>query len=180
LINSAAHVWGKQTYGTTNSSKDSGWLAFFTFGEGYHNFHHAFQADYRNGIKWWQWDPSKWWIRAWSILRLNSNLKKAPRWSIETAKMNTKFESTAEKSQSKHAPTEMTVFETRSKECVDAMRETLRLLATAREQLRKASATTRKNIANQISQAKKSIKRINSDFKRLLDEMMQSPSSSPI
>ena len=33
-----------------------------TFGEGYHNFHHMFAHDYRNGVRWWQWDPSKWCI----------------------------------------------------------------------------------------------------------------------
>ncbi len=47
LINSAAHTWGTQPYSTANTSRDSPVLSFFTFGEGYHNFHHTFQADYR-------------------------------------------------------------------------------------------------------------------------------------
>src|SRR6478672_5994535 len=35
-------------------------MALLTFGEGYHNYHHEFQHDYRNGVKSWQWDPTKW------------------------------------------------------------------------------------------------------------------------
>ena len=45
--------------------------AFLTYGEGYHNFHHIFQADYRNGIRWWQWDPTKWMISLCSKLGRN-------------------------------------------------------------------------------------------------------------
>ena len=52
LINSGAHYWGKQTYSTKNTSRDSPLLSLLTFGEGYHNFHHTFQSDYRNGHKW--------------------------------------------------------------------------------------------------------------------------------
>ncbi len=40
-------------------------MALFTFGEGYHNYHHEFQHDYRNGVKPWQWDPTKWAI--WAV-----------------------------------------------------------------------------------------------------------------
>jgi len=44
-------------------------------GEGYHNFHHQFPADYRNAYLWYQWDPTKWFIMACSVLRLANNLK---------------------------------------------------------------------------------------------------------
>ena len=54
FINSLAHIWGKQPYTDKNTARDNGILAFFTFGEGYHNYHHIFEYDYRNGIKWWQ------------------------------------------------------------------------------------------------------------------------------
>ena len=43
--------------------------ALVTFGEGYHSYHHRFPFDYRNGVHWWQYDPSKWLI--WSISRLH-------------------------------------------------------------------------------------------------------------
>jgi stearoyl-CoA desaturase (delta-9 desaturase) len=176
LINSAAHVWGKQSYTTSNSSKDSIWLAFFTFGEGYHNFHHAFQADYRNGIRWWHWDPSKWWIKAWSLINFNSNLKKTPKSSIETAKMRTSFSKIVIESQPNHNNNEMNLFEIRSKECITAMRDTLRYLDERREQLRKSRANARRIIVEQIAQTKDKISRLNTEFQALLDEMMQ-PSS---
>ena len=67
LINSAAHIWGDTTLLGRKFQQRFIWLAFLTFGEGYHNFHHTFQADYRNGHKWYHMDPSKWWIQSFKI-----------------------------------------------------------------------------------------------------------------
>lgn len=63
-INSLAHMFGTQPYSLNNTGRDSWWLGPITYGEGYHNFHHRFPADYRNGIRWWQWDITKWWINS--------------------------------------------------------------------------------------------------------------------
>jgi stearoyl-CoA desaturase (delta-9 desaturase) len=52
-------------------------MALFTFGEGYHNYHHEFQHDYRNGVKPWQWDPTKWLIWSFSKIGLTSGLRRA-------------------------------------------------------------------------------------------------------
>ena len=92
LINSAAHTWGTQPYSTANTSKDSPLLSFFTFGEGYHNFHHTFQADYRNGHRWYHWDPSKWLIQSASWFGLTKDLHKIPDKSIESRRMKATFE----------------------------------------------------------------------------------------
>lgn len=62
FINSLCHTVGSQPYSDKCSARDSWLMAIFTFGEGYHNYHHEFQHDYRNGVKWWQWDPTKWTI----------------------------------------------------------------------------------------------------------------------
>lgn len=67
-INSLCHWIGRQPYSTRCSAKDSGLMAIFTFGEGYHNYHHEFQHDYRNGVKPWQFDPTKWTI--WALARV--------------------------------------------------------------------------------------------------------------
>jgi stearoyl-CoA desaturase (delta-9 desaturase) len=72
FINSLAHYWGSRPYTESNSARDNGFLAFLTYGEGYHNYHHIFQADYRNGIRWWQWDPTKWMIALCSRIGLAS------------------------------------------------------------------------------------------------------------
>jgi len=75
LINSAAHIWGRQPYSNSTSARDNSFLALLTYGEGYHNYHHTFQWDYRNGNKWWHYDPTKWLIRLFSILGITKNLK---------------------------------------------------------------------------------------------------------
>ncbi|WP_199610591.1 fatty acid desaturase [Flocculibacter collagenilyticus] len=86
FINSLAHIWGTQPYTDENSARDNGMLAFLTYGEGYHNFHHIFEYDYRNGIKWWQFDPTKWFIKSAQWLGLTHNLKVTPEVRIEQAK----------------------------------------------------------------------------------------------
>jgi stearoyl-CoA desaturase (delta-9 desaturase) len=50
-----------------------------TFGEGYHNYHHEFQNDYRNGVKPWQFDPTKWLIWTLSKVGLAYHLRRARR-----------------------------------------------------------------------------------------------------
>ena len=84
LINSACHTLGRQPYSTRCSARDSLFMALFTFGEGYHNYHHEFQHDYRNGVKPWQWDPTKWMIWILSKLRLTSGLRRVPQNTIES------------------------------------------------------------------------------------------------
>jgi stearoyl-CoA desaturase (delta-9 desaturase) len=63
LINSLAHTVGTRPYSDSQTARDSLLMAILAFGEGYHNYHHAFASDYRNGIRWYHWDPTKWWIR---------------------------------------------------------------------------------------------------------------------
>ncbi len=87
LINSVAHMIGRKPYDGEISARDNGVLALFTFGEGYHNFHHAFQNDYRNGVRWWQWDPSKWTIWTLSKLGLAGRLRRTPPETIRLARI---------------------------------------------------------------------------------------------
>jgi stearoyl-CoA desaturase (delta-9 desaturase) len=85
LINSACHTIGRQPYSTKCSARDSFFLALFTFGEGYHNYHHEFQYDYRNGVKPWQLDPTKWIIWMLSKVRLVRGLRRASADKIRSA-----------------------------------------------------------------------------------------------
>ncbi len=73
-INSVCHLWGSQPYSRSNSSRDSWWVSLITLGEGYHNYHHTFPRDYRNGLQWYNFDPSKWLIYALSKLGLAEGL----------------------------------------------------------------------------------------------------------
>jgi len=85
FINSLAHFWGRRPYTTENTARDNDLLAFFTYGEGYHNYHHLFQWDYRNGIRWWQYDPTKWLIATASALGFARSLKRVPEVQIRQA-----------------------------------------------------------------------------------------------
>lgn len=76
FINSLAHAWGSQPYSDEHTAKDNPLVAFLTYGEGYHNFHHTFQWDYRNGIRWYDFDPTKWLIRGLTYVRLTWGLKR--------------------------------------------------------------------------------------------------------
>ncbi|MEO6995677.1 MAG: fatty acid desaturase [Lacunisphaera sp.] len=78
FINSLCHTIGGQPYSDRCSARDSWVMAIFTFGEGYHNYHHEFQHDYRNGVKWWQWDPTKWTIWTLEKLHLVRGLRRVP------------------------------------------------------------------------------------------------------
>ena len=60
-----------------------------TLGEGYHNFHHTFQADYRNGVRWYQLDPTKWIVWALSKTGLTSDLRRTPPQAIAKARRET-------------------------------------------------------------------------------------------
>lgn len=92
FINSLCHSWGKQPYTSTNTARDNFVLALVTYGEGYHNFHHYFQTDYRNGVRWWQFDPTKWMIATLSWLGLASNLRRVPNFKIQEALVHMQFE----------------------------------------------------------------------------------------
>ncbi len=78
FINSICHLWGGQPHGKDDTSRDSGWVSLLTFGEGYHNYHHTYLRDYRNGVKWYNFDPSKWLIFSLSKVRLAYNLQRSP------------------------------------------------------------------------------------------------------
>lgn len=97
FINSLAHVWGSQPYTEKNTARDNGVLAFMTFGEGYHNFHHIFENDYRNGIRWWQFDPTKWLIKTASWLGLAEKLRVTPEEKIEKARATMQLQRATQK-----------------------------------------------------------------------------------
>jgi stearoyl-CoA desaturase (delta-9 desaturase) len=92
FINSLAHMWGSQPYTDGNTARDNAVVALLTYGEGYHNFHHMFAHDYRNGLRWWQWDPSKWFISGMSLLGLTRNLKRVPWFKIQRALLDNQFQ----------------------------------------------------------------------------------------
>ncbi len=91
FINSLAHFWGSRPYTEDNSARDNGFLAFLTYGEGYQNYHHIFQNDYRNGIRWWQWDPTKSLISLCAKIGRASKLNRVPDFRIQRAMVDAQF-----------------------------------------------------------------------------------------
>lgn len=76
FINSLCHWSGKRPYSLTQTARDNWMTALVTMGEGFHNFHHQFPLDYRNGIRYFHYDPTKWIIFALSKLKLAHNLRR--------------------------------------------------------------------------------------------------------
>jgi stearoyl-CoA desaturase (delta-9 desaturase) len=91
FINSLCHMWGTRPYTDENTARDNPVLAVFTWGEGYHNYHHIFQYDYRNGVKWWQYDPTKWLILSLSWVGITKNLKRCSDFAIQKAQLTMQF-----------------------------------------------------------------------------------------
>ena len=60
LVNSATHMWGARRFTTRDDSRNNWWVALISFGEGWHNNHHAHPTSARHGLAWYEFDPS--WI----------------------------------------------------------------------------------------------------------------------
>ena len=86
-INSLCHYLGTRPYSSKCSARDSWLMAIVTLGEGYHNYHHEFQHDYRNGVKPWQIDPTKWLIWILSQFGLVRKLRRVPNEKIVLAEL---------------------------------------------------------------------------------------------
>jgi stearoyl-CoA desaturase (Delta-9 desaturase) len=99
FINSLCHMVGTRPYSREHSARDSPIMAVLAFGEGYHNYHHSFPFDYRNGVKVWQFDPAKWMIWTLARLGLARDLRRAPDAAILKAKIEVQFDHAKERLQ---------------------------------------------------------------------------------
>ncbi|HEX5708520.1 MAG TPA: fatty acid desaturase [Pyrinomonadaceae bacterium] len=75
LVNSATHLWGRRRFETDDDSRNSWWVALLTFGEGWHNNHHAHPTSARHGLRWYEIDLNWYGIRALQILGLAKSIK---------------------------------------------------------------------------------------------------------
>ncbi len=87
FINSLCHMVGTQPYSDRVSARDSFVMSLLAYGEGYHNFHHQFASDYRNGIRWYHWDPTKWVVSLMSHVGWTYKLRVTPQATILRAQM---------------------------------------------------------------------------------------------
>jgi fatty-acid desaturase len=68
MVNSLTHFWGTRRFTTRDDSRNNALVAFVTFGEGWHNNHHAYPTSARHGLAWWELDIT--WISIWLLRRL--------------------------------------------------------------------------------------------------------------
>jgi fatty-acid desaturase len=80
LVNSATHLWGRRRFATQDDSRNSWWVALLTFGEGWHNNHHAHPTSARHGLAWYEFDPT--WIEL-KLLRAVGLV-----WDVKAAKVS--------------------------------------------------------------------------------------------
>ena len=155
-INSFCHMIGTRPYSTRCSARNSWIMALFTFGEGYHNYHHEFQHDYRNGVKPWQFDPTKWAIWAMSKVGLTSGLRRVPNEKIQLAEI---------------AEQQKQLDEVMAARPAKRCETTRRLLDAAQEQLHHAAQTWEQRkteyvraTEKKIEASKEKIAQLNRDF----------------
>jgi stearoyl-CoA desaturase (Delta-9 desaturase) len=103
FINSLAHYWGARTFSKEQTAVDNYVISFLTFGEGYHNYHHTFANDYRNGIRWYHFDPTKWLIWVLHKVGLAHNLKRVDHYHIRERMVTCRKNETIEKIQESYA-----------------------------------------------------------------------------
>lgn len=99
-VNSLAHWLGETPFDDKHSPRDHFITALVTIGEGYHNFHHEFPSDYRNAIKWYQYDPTKWFIAASEKLGFATQLKTFPDNELRKGQYNMQLKKLEAKSKS--------------------------------------------------------------------------------
>ncbi|MBC7984347.1 MAG: fatty acid desaturase [Candidatus Obscuribacterales bacterium] len=135
FINSLAHAWGSRPYTDKNTARDNGILALITYGEGYHNFHHLYASDYRNGVRWWHYDPTKWLIFGLSLVGLTSNLRRMPDVTIQQARLAMQFKQLEEKlaCPKSAAGLDLDKLRTQFAHETEAFRQTLAEWATVRD-----------------------------------------------
>jgi fatty-acid desaturase len=75
LVNSATHMWGSRRFETTDDSTNLWWVALLTFGEGWHNNHHAHPTAARHGLTWYEIDMNWWGIRTLQLMGLARDIK---------------------------------------------------------------------------------------------------------
>jgi sn-2 palmitoyl-lipid 9-desaturase len=75
LVNSATHRWGYKNFAAADNARNLWWVALLTYGEGWHNNHHAQPHSAQSGLRWWEFDPTWWTIRGLRRLGLATKVK---------------------------------------------------------------------------------------------------------
>jgi stearoyl-CoA desaturase (delta-9 desaturase) len=137
FVNSLAHTWGERTYSKEHSAVDNYILALLTVGEGYHNYHHTFATDYRNGFRWYHFDPTKWTIWLLSKLGLAHGLKRFNLYTIRKRLISEDRRVLLE-SLAQHAHEKKQELEHKVEELAEALRTKLARIHELAEELKRS------------------------------------------
>src|SRR3989344_7612145 len=158
FINSLAHYWGERTYSKEQSAVDNYILAFFTTGEGYHNYHHTFPADYRNGIRWYHFDPNKWLIWTLSKLGLAYGLRRHTTYVIQR-KLLFADQQLFLTTLAGHALARKQELEDRVQILSLSLQEKLQRIKTLADERREAFVTRRKQLSRELHEVKRNMRK---------------------
>ncbi len=175
-INSLAHFWGVQPYSREHSAVNNFFIAWLTFGEGYHNYHHTFPSDYRNGFRWYQFDPSKLLIWICGKARLAKGLRSVNRLSIQKKLLSEDRRLVLEKLTEIDHPTSG-ALESRINQAYETLASRLSELESLRRRYMSAKRSSeppqlRRSTRSEMKAAKKTMRRGWVTWVRLCDEIL--------
>ena len=168
FVNSLAHTHGHQNYCDHVSARDSILVAFLTHGEGYHSFHHRFQVDYRNGIRWYHWDPTKWTIWMMSITGLAKKLRRISEQEI----LKTRLKIEEFKLQSKgFSDDTLATVRTKILAAQEAVKQRRDEMKQLKQDMSLASQARYEQLKNDLQLAKQEFKQARRQWKYLLKQV---------
>ena len=171
FINSLAHTWGSKTYSREHSAVDNFVIAFLTVGEGYHNYHHTFASDYRNGVKWYHFDPTKWTIFLLNKLGLAKDLRRFSRETIERRLLEEDRRLLLDQLRTV-AAAKRAEFERRIHELADELQAKRRRIAQATAELRQAGRNNAEALRAEVQALREAVRRDMRDWSRLCDTVL--------
>ncbi len=174
FINSLCHMIGKQTYSREHSARDSAVMAVLAFGEGYHNYHHSFPFDYRNGVKAWHFDPAKWIIYVLSKVGLATDLRRAPEAAVLKAKVELQFAAARERMQKAVAHLRE-VHEPRLQEAYERLQTALHELTTLQRRPAKKAEDNHVPFEARLGQCYHAVEKALDEWKQTLRQMNRLP-----
>jgi stearoyl-CoA desaturase (delta-9 desaturase) len=183
FINSLAHTLGTQPYSQEHSGVNNAFIAFLTFGEGYHNYHHTFPSDYRNGVHWYQFDPTK--VLIWCLAKIGiaSNLKKIELPLIKRRMILEDKRKLVEKIRTAGCQT-WADLENKVKKTAESLSaklsEKYRLMAQYRTRTKEWQREERRNLKTKLKHIRKSIHEEYKQWTRLYSEVVMKTSHAKV
>ncbi|MBH54522.1 MAG: fatty acid desaturase [Opitutaceae bacterium] len=156
FVNSLAHMWGSRTYAKEQSAVDNGILAFLTLGEGYHNYHHAMATDYRNGVRWFHFDPTKWFLWTCSKVGLVSDLRRVHKVRLQKILVRKDKDLLLERFKSE-LDEKAVELQKRAEELAHTFEEKASIILAKIRELQKSTAAKRKELKVEIRELRKEL-----------------------